>query len=233
MTALKIIGIILLVFLLIGFLRLGAVVSFGEELRVKIRVGAIMLTIIPGKKKKKKEKPEKAEEEKPKEEKEGKKKGKKSSFPKPSLEDIIDLIETSLSALGAMLRRACSRVRIDPMDATLVLGGDDPALIASLYGIASSAMFSLMPKAEERFYIPDPSLHLRMDFEAEGTTGEGTIGVSLRVCDLFAIMFTLIIPLFKWFLRFKKAHRHDDSESKHAVAAKTEEKLTETEDNIA
>ena len=41
MLALKIIGVILLIFLLLGFLRLGAIVSFGEELRVQLRLGAL------------------------------------------------------------------------------------------------------------------------------------------------------------------------------------------------
>ena len=35
MTALKVIGIILLIFILIGFLRVGALMQFGDELRVQ------------------------------------------------------------------------------------------------------------------------------------------------------------------------------------------------------
>ena len=52
MLALKIIGVILLIFLLLGFLRLGAIVSFGEELRVQLSVGVLKLTILPQKEKK-------------------------------------------------------------------------------------------------------------------------------------------------------------------------------------
>lgn len=229
MTALKIIGIILLVFLLIGFLRVGALVSFGDELCVKLRVGFIRLTIFPEKEKKPK-KPKK--EKKPKEEKSKEEKPKKKrSLPRLTLEDILDLAQTALSALGAMVRRACRRVRIDPLDVTVVFGGDDPAIVAAAYGAASAAVFEQMPKAEEKFYIPDPSLHLRMDFTAEETTAEGSVGVSLRVCDLFAIVFTLIGPLLKWFLRFKKAHKHD--EPAHKGADKDETDQNDTEDKIA
>lgn len=229
MTALKIIGIILLVFLLIGFLRVGALVSFGDELCVKLRVGFIRLTIFPEKEKKPK-KPKK--EKKPKEEKSKEEKPKKKrSLPRLTLEDILDLAQTAFSALGAMVRRACRRVRIDPLDVTVVFGGDDPAIVAAAYGAASAAVFEQMPKAEEKFYIPDPSLHLRMDFTAEETTAEGSVGVSLRVCDLFAIVFTLIGPLLKWFLRFKKAHKHD--EPAHKGADKDETDQNDTEDKIA
>ncbi|MBQ9647959.1 MAG: DUF2953 domain-containing protein [Oscillospiraceae bacterium] len=230
MTALKIIGIILLVFLLIGFLRIGAIVSFGDELRVRLRVGAIKLTVLPKKEKKpkkpKKEKKPKAEE--PEEKKEEKPK-KKRAIPKPTLEDILDLLETALSALGAMVRRACRRTRIDPLDLTLVFGGRDPADVAMSFGMANAAVFALMPKAEEKFYIPNPSLRLRMNYDAEGTEAFGSVGLSLRVCDLFAIVFALVVPMAKWFLRFKKAQKHDQLAHKGP-----EQKVqNDTEDKIA
>ena len=209
MLALKIIGVILLVFLLLGFLRLGAIVSFGEELRVRLRVGALKLTILPAKEKKpKKEKPPK--EEKPKEEKPKEAKPKKKrAIPKPTLDDVLDLLETALAALGATARRACRRTRIDPLDMTVRIGAYDPADTAILFGAVNAAVFVLMPKAEETFDIPDPGIHLRMDYDGGTVSAEGSLGLSLRLCDLFVIVFTLIVPLGKWLLRFLKAHRHD------------------------
>lgn len=226
------IGIILLIFLLIGFLRVGATVFFGDALCVKLRVGPIRLTVFP-KRKKRKEKKEKPKEEKPKEEKAEAELKKKRALPKPTIEDLLDLAQTALSALGATVKRACKRVRIDPLDVTVVLGGDDPASIATLYGVASAAMFAEMPKLEERFYVPDPSLHLRMDFDAEGTTAAGRVGVTLRVCDLFAIVFTLLIPMAKWFLRFKKAHRHDGTGHRGAPSEAGQTEKNGTKDKIA
>lgn len=231
MAALKVIGIILLIFLLIGFLRIGATIFFGDELCVKLRVGQIRLTVFPkGEKKKKKEKPEK---EKPKEEEAKAEPKKRHAFPKPTLGELLDLAQTALSALGATLNRACKRVRIDPLDVTVVLGGDDPASVAPMYGMASAVIFAQMPKLEERFYIPNPSLHLRMDFDAAGTTAAGRVGVTLRVCDLFAIVFTLLIPMAKWFLRFKKAHRHDEAAHRGAASGSERTETDGTEDKIA
>ena len=43
MTALKVIGIILLIFILIGFLRVGALMQFGDELRVQLSVGPFQI----------------------------------------------------------------------------------------------------------------------------------------------------------------------------------------------
>lgn len=210
MTALKIIGVILLIFLLIGLLRVGAIVSFGEELTVKLRIGAIKLTILPRKKPKKAKKPGKEKEKKPKEaDSEEPSEKKKRKLPKLSFDEIMDLAETALSALGRLIRRVCKRLRIDPLDLAVVIGGEDPAVVAQSFGYADAAMFALMPKAEELFYIPDPSIRLGMDFSAESTRAEGTVGLSLRVCDLFAFVFTLLIPMGRWFLRYKKAHKGD------------------------
>ncbi len=201
MTLLKLLGILLLVFLLLGFLRLGATVSFGAGLCVRLRVGVFRLTIVPKKKKRKK-----SSEKTPKEpsHRVGKK---KPAAQKPTVGELLDLAETALPALGATARRACSRLCVDPLEATVVFGGSDPANAAMLYGAANAALYTLMPKAEECFYIPDPSLHLRLDYGAEHMTASGNVGVSLHVCDLFAIAFTLIPPLAKWFLRFKRARR--------------------------
>ncbi len=229
MTVLKIIGIVLLVFLLLSMVRIGAVVLFGETLCVRLRVGLFRVTVYP---KKKEEKPE-PEAEKPKEKAEGRKpRGKRRGMPKPSFEELLDLIQTMLGALGAGVRRACRRVRIDPMDVTVVFGGSDPADTATLYGMASAAMYALMPRMEETFCIPHPSLHLRVDFDAAATRAEGTVGVSLRVCDLFAIALSLTLPLLRWYLRFKRAHKHDIPARKKSEAVETDSKIV-TEDKIA
>ena len=45
MIVFKILGVILLIFLLISFLRVGAIVRFGEELSAQLRVGPVKLTV--------------------------------------------------------------------------------------------------------------------------------------------------------------------------------------------
>ena len=62
MTALKVIGIILLIFILIGFLRVGALMQFGDELRVQLSVGPFRFTLLPAKEKKETPKKGKGEE---------------------------------------------------------------------------------------------------------------------------------------------------------------------------
>lgn len=199
MTALKLIGIVLLLMLAVSFLRVGAVAELGDELRVTLRVGALRRTLLPKKKGKKKaarsgKKPAAA---------------KGHTQPKPSFAELRELVSLALGALGRTLRRVCRRTRIDPLEVQVVLGGRDPADIAQSYGYACAALWSIMPKVEELFYVPRPSIRLDMDFNAEKTRSEGTVGVSLRVCDLFAIALTLALPLGKWYLHFRRAHAND------------------------
>ena len=223
MTALTVIGIIVLLVLLIGFVRLGAVVAFGDGLRVRLRVGAVCVTVYPRKKRKKRAKPPKEEKPGSETSKEPKPK-KKHPLPKPSLDELLDLADTAFGALRATVRRACKRLRIDPMELTVVFGDWDPALAAMLYGSANTLMFAIMPRAEDTFDIPDPSLHLRLDYDRQGVAAEGALGVSVRVCDLFAIALTLLVPMAKWYLRYQKAHKNDKTTT--GQSAKTPEQQT-------
>lgn len=140
MTALKVIGIILLIFILIGFLRVGALMQFGDELHVQLSVGPFRFTLLPAKEKKETPK-KKAKEKKPKSEGEEAKQKKKPSLPKPTKEELRDLITTALSALKETAKRTCKRLRIDPLEILIVFGGTDPADIAQTYGYASAAMW--------------------------------------------------------------------------------------------
>ena len=47
MKALWIIGGILLLLVLLSLVRVGAVLSFGEELRIRLRLGPAKLTLLP------------------------------------------------------------------------------------------------------------------------------------------------------------------------------------------
>ncbi len=210
MTALKIFGVFLLFCLLIGFLRLGAVVTFDDALRVHLRVGALRMTFYPRRKKRnKEEKQPESKSDDTEKKKKSSKAGKKRSLPRLTPDEWIDLADTAFEALGTTVRRTCKRVRLDPLEMTVVFGGWDPAQAAMLYGTANALMYAVMPRAEETFDIPDPSLHLRLNYDQDGLKASGTLGASLRVCDLFAIAFTLLIPMAKWFLCFRISHRHD------------------------
>lgn len=217
MTALKVIGVILLIVFLIGLIRVGAVVRFGEELGLTFLIGPFRIALLPAK--------EKKAAEKGKTEQRDKKKG--HSLPKLTRDEWKDLIKIALAALKEMARRACKRLRIDPLIILVVFGGEDPADIAQSYGYASAAMWGVMPHLEDLFHIPDPSLHLRMDYDAKKTRAEGTVGLSLRIWDGLVIAFALLGPMLKWYRRFRKAHKND--RSAETAAKETENRETQDE----
>ena len=70
--------------------------------------------------------------------------------------------------------------------------------------MASAAMYTVMPQLERLTYMPDPRIHLEADFTAAQTRAEGTVGLSLRICDLFAIGWAFGRPLLRWLLHMRK-----------------------------
>lgn len=222
MTALRVLGVIVLILFALGLLRLGAVVDFGGELHVTLRIGPWKRTILPKPERAKKQ--TKAEKVKP--EDEAKKKA-KPALPKPTLDEGLDFLQTALAALRKTLRRTCRRLRIDPLRVRVVFAGDDPADVAQTYGYANAVLWTVMPRLEDTFSIPSPSVFLDMDFDAEHTTAEGSIGFSLRVGDLLIIALTLTLPLLRWFLRWRKAHRAAGEPGQTPDAAQEQAKQAE------
>ena len=79
---------------------------------------------------------------------------------------------------------------MDPLRLSLVLGGEpDPAASAETYGWLSAAVWTFMPRLEELMRIPDPYIHLDVDYSAAETKAEGEVGLSFQIRDLFAIGF--------------------------------------------
>ena len=201
-----ILGVIAALIAVLLCLRVGVTASFGEELRVTAQIGPATVQIIPPPEKKPaKEKPKKAAakaEKKPKERK------------KPdihlTLGDIRGGLHAVWQSIQGALRRAGKRIRIDPLRLSFVFGDEDPVNTAQWYGWANSAMWAVMPRLEEMIHMPDPRIHMEMDFTATETKISGTVGASYRIGDLLAIGFAAFGPVLKFgipFLRKQKAFK--------------------------
>lgn len=231
----KIIGYVLLgllaLLLLLLLVPLGAEVRFGgaEETRLFLRVGPLRIPpekLKALKKEKKAEKPEKQpappREKPPKE---------KKSLPKFTLDELFDLLDTALHALGKALRRLCRGVHFDPLELCVTLGGDgDPSKLAENYGYVNAALWTFMPRLEALFTIPDPCIAVNADFEGGPTRAEGRVGVRLRLMTLVIMLLVLAWPLLGWYRRYEKAHKNDplpEPESKSKSEPKSEPQKTE------
>ena len=226
MTALWIVGIVLFLLLVIFLSRVGAEMVFGEETGVTLRLGPVRVQVLPRKEKAKKPKkekpPKKGKEEKPKKE-----------MPKITGRAILRGLPELWGIAKKGLRMTFRRIHISPMEISAVISGEDPADTAILYGKLNAAMWTVMPRLEEWIHIPDPHIHMEMDFTAAETKVSGTVGASYRIGDLLAIGFAAAGPVLKFgipFLRKQKAIKKAEAAK---LAAEQAEKKADASDKAA
>ena len=191
-----ILGGLAVLIVLLCLTRVGALVVLKDgSATVDVKISVLRIRVYP-----KKENPEK--EKKEKKNPEGKE---KKSFPKPALEEIKDAVSTLWPPLKKAIGRIRRGIRISPMDVSLTLGGlDDPAKTSELYGYLHSGMWSVMPVLEEGLDIPDPHIHIGIDFNTEKTAVEGKLGITARIGTLLTAGLCVGIPALRWFLKYRK-----------------------------
>lgn len=191
-----ILGVLAALLLLLCLTRVGMrVVLKNGSATVDVKVSLFRIRVYPGKEKKGP----------PKEKKSGKGGGEKKALPKFALEDIKDAVKTLWPPLKRALNRTRRGLRLDPVRLSLTLGGlEDPAKTAELYGYLHAGMWNAMPLLEKLIEIPDPRLHIGVDFNTEKTAVEGEIGVTARIGTLLLAGLGVGIPALRWFLRYQK-----------------------------
>ena len=191
-----ILGGLAVLIVLLCLTRVGALVVLKDgSVTVDVKISVLRIRVYP-----KKENPEK--EKKEKKNPEGKE---KKSFPKPALEEIKDAVSTLWPPLKKAIGRIRRGIRISPMDVSLTLGGlDDPAKTSELYGYLHSGMWSVMPVLEEGLDIPDPHIHIGIDFNTEKTAVEGNLGITARIGTLLTAGLCVGIPALRCFLKYRK-----------------------------
>lgn len=216
-VVLWILGILLALLVLLCLTRVGVHALFGDALALDAKIGPFRIHILPGKKQDKKR--EKRAKEPKEAEKSEEKAEKKPCFPKPSMADIREAVSVLWPPLKRALNRTRRGVRIHPMDLCVTLGGqEDPAAAAQLYGEAHAGVWAVMPVLERLLVIPEPHIHIGIDFNASETKAEGELGVTARVGTLLAVGATVAFPALKWFLRYRKKQKKQPPEPKAATA---------------
>ena len=206
-----ILGGIVLLLLAIWLLRVSVEIAFGQELRVTAKIGPKKLTLLP-KPEKRERAPKKKKKKAPAAEKKTEDKGKKK-FPF-TFEDIRSAAPVVFEALQKALRKIRCRMRVDPLDISITFAGDDPAKVAEMYGWANTAMWTMMPPLEQLIHIPDPHIHLGVDYNSFRMTAEGRVGVRFRIGDLIVIALTLAVPVLKWYMNRRKKAAPQKEETK-------------------
>ncbi|MFR0769531.1 MAG: hypothetical protein ACLSHO_08045 [Dysosmobacter sp.] len=197
-----ILGILLLVLLLLCLTRVGVLIRFGEELTVSARFGFLKFQVLP-----EREKPPKNEKTGRSAEKADAKAGEaEEGVPEAHAQQIIrDAWKALWPPLKKALRRTRQGVRIDPLDVSVILGGQaEPADAAQLYGELHGAVWTGMPVLEQLLVIPGRISTWMLILTAEETKILGSVGFSARIGTLLRIGMTVAIPGLRWLLAYMK-----------------------------
>lgn len=202
MTGWIVLGVILVLLLLLVLCRVGVEIVFAESKRVTAFFGPIRLQIVP--KPQKKEKKPKKESKKDTKKKEAKPAKEKVSKPKISASAILACLPQAWQILKKGLRMTRKRLRIDPLELSLTIGGEDPADTAILYGKAEAAMWTFMPQLQRLVHMPSPHIHLEPELQGGKTKADGQVGLSFLIWDLLVIGFACGIPMLKLLWKLRK-----------------------------
>ena len=213
-------AVLLALGIVIWRLRLGLYVAFGGgQAAADLTIGPLRIHLAPSKAPKKPQQ-ETKKPGKPKREPQDLTEAAKS-IPRPTLADLRDAAETLWPASKKALRRTRRGIRIKPLRLAVTLGGaEDPAAAAELYGGLHALIWTGMPALERLVVIPDPAIHLGIDFDAAKTQAEGELGLSIRLGTLIAVGAQLALPAIGWLRRYLKRHRRQDAppDSRHQTA---------------
>lgn len=209
----------------LGVLALLAVLPLGVSVRynaegplVRLILGPVRYTMLPGKKKIKKEKkqPEKAPTEQPKAEEPPKKikqVGKDQPDPKPqpeqkqekggSLLDFLPLVKAALDFFGDFRRK----LRLNDLYLKLVLAGDDPCDLATNYGRTWAAVGNLLPKLEQWFVIKKRNIEVACDFTAAETLVTARLELTITLGRLLAALARFAFRAVKEYLKINKKRK--------------------------
>ncbi len=229
MTALAVIGIILAVLFFILSLKATVKIEYCGEVSLSVRVLLFNIKILPSKKdkrrpqsmsakkaaklkakleaKEKKKRTKKAQKKKEKEEKKQALASGTAKKEKKSPSEILDIVELVLKLVQAVISKFFGHLKIKLARLRLVLGSEDAATTAILYGAVTQSINVLFPLLEgvKNFSVArNADIDVAADFTSEETQIDICIAFSLRVWHLFHIAFAALGKLIKYFFKSLK-----------------------------
>ncbi len=171
---------------------------------VRIIAGPIRLTLIPSKKKKKKKEEKPKEPEKPKETKKVQPKKKKQENSGGSLLDFLPLVQLALDFLGDFLSR---KLRLNRLEAKVILAGDDPCDLATNYGRAWAVLGNLVPQLERFFVIKKRDLQVECDFTADKTLISARLDLTITLGRLIGLVSVYGFKALREYLKIRKLRK--------------------------
>ena len=205
MSGWVVLGIIVLVFVLIGCIPVGVDASYHENaLALRLKIGFFTMQVLPAKPKKKKAE---AKKKKPAAKKQDAKQAKpakpKKQFqmPKLTLQDILALVDLACDTLGNLRRK----LRVEVLVLHVTLGGSDPAKAATLYGRAWALIGMLNPKLEQLFVIKKRDIQPILDYNEKEMKVDAHLALTITIGRAVSLAVRAGVRFLKLWLNKKKA----------------------------
>lgn len=206
-----ILGILVILLVFLCRLRLGILAAFAAgDTTLDLRIGPASIRLYPPQP----EQTKKTEEDfsrKPK--KADQSKGSRGKLAKPTWTDLQDAWKTLRAPVRRALERTRRGIRVDPLNLSVTVGGaEDPAQAAESYGILEMVVWTVMPPLEQLLVVPDPHIHVGVDFDAGKTRVDGTAAVTIRLGTLLAVALGAGIPVLRWLIKYQKRKQQPPKE---------------------
>ena len=212
--------ITLAVLLAIGLIPVGVRFRYNADgVLLAILLGPVRIRLLPKKPKKpKKEKkanqePKKKTEPAPVKKKEPEPKTQPDPAPKPKAEktkekggsvlDFLPLVQVVLDFLGGFVRK----LRVNHLEAKVILAGDDPCDLATNYGKAWAAVGNLMPRLERVLTIKKRDIEIECDFCADTTTIIAGADITITIGRILSLVCVLAYRGIREFLKINKKRK--------------------------
>ena len=182
------------------------------RLHVSAKAAGVLIQLFPRKKREEKDepKPPKKKKEKkpkkPKEEKEEKpKKERKLHF---NLEEILDLVRAVLHGIG----KFGDRIKVDRFVLHVIAAGYDPYNVAMSYGYLNAALSSLAPMCK-KLNARNSDVWTDLDFTADWPHLDIAVAMSVRIGQIFGMIFSIGFGALKVLLRSKRRLKREAKEA--------------------
>ena len=232
MTALIVIGCILLFFIFLLSIKFKITIGYSEEISLTVKVLGIKIRILPAKSKKGPQSmsPKKAKKIREKLLKKKKKKNEASrkkaaakaeakEHPQPkqkkSLSEILYIIKLVRALVAKVIKKFFGHLRIDIARIKVNVATGDAASTAIAYGAVTQAINLLFPVLQQikNFKLPDDSeIDVRADFVSDSMTMDLELSFSLRIWHLFSVAFGALGTLIGFLIKNPKPEKKPTDE---------------------
>ena len=121
-----------------------------------------------------------------------------------SISEFSPLLRSILDFLGELLLR---KMRVNLLQARIVMAGDDPCNLAINYGRAWAALGNLVPLLERLFVIKKRDLQVECDFTAEATQIDAQVFLTITLRRLMHLGLRYGIQVLLKYLKIMKLRK--------------------------